>query len=194
MSLPMNTTYSNANQAMSSMVNKLSTISRSMPKNKGKTVDTSQYSGLVNNVKSNLGPVGKISTDFLGSTKYEPGGTHMGTDYAARMGTPIPAYASGTVTESVTGKKHGDPGYGNYLKILGEDGKEWRYSHLEKNFIPVGTRVQTGQTIGTVGATGSTYSASKTYDPNNPDTWGSHLDLRIYDTYKKYFLNPQNYI
>jgi len=191
----MNTTYADASQAMSSMVNKLSDIGKTMARAKKKTVDTSQYNGLVDNVKSNLGAVGPVTTPFLGSTIYEKGGTHMGTDYGAPTGTPVPAYAGGTVTESVTDKQHGDQGYGNYIKILDDTGKEWRYSHLEKNFIPmVGAKIQTGQTIGTVGATGSTYSAHKTYDPNNPDTWGSHLDLRIFDTYKKYFLNPQNYI
>ena len=170
-------------------------MGKKMPRSRGRSAGTEQYSGLVNNVKSNLGAVGPVTTDFLGSTKYEANGSHVGTDYGARMGTPVPAYASGAVTESVTGKQHGDSGYGNYIKILDDKGREWRYSHLEKNFVPiVGTRVQIGQEIGTVGATGSTYSSSKTYDPNNPDTWGSHLDVRIYDTYKKYFLNPQKYI
>ena len=202
--LPQNVTYKSLRGAIAPMIKTAQDIGRTLPQpsRKSKRVDVSGYRNLMNQMgnyrtaqstPATIGNLGSISVPYMGSTKFEPGGTHMGVDIANKMGTPIPAFAGGTVTESVTGKQHGEPGYGNYIKIVDSEGREWRYSHLESNFVPVGARVNKGQIIAGMGATGQTYSTHYTYDPTNPNTRGSHLDLRIRDIYGKY-LNPTAYI
>ena len=194
--IPQDTTYSKENVA--SMVGAMKNVGQSIKQHYGarKSVDISPYQGVADRVKSyaptNIRGLGTETTPYGGSTKFER--FHLGTDIANKIGTKIPAFAGGVVTESVTGKKHGEAGFGNYIKILDDQNREWRYSHLENNYVPVGTRIGKGQQIGTMGATGQTYSSHYNYDPNNPDTWGSHLDLRIYDTYKKMFVNPYKFI
>ena len=78
---------------------------------------------------------------------------HLGTDYAAPIGTPIRAVADGTVTHTRFTKNNG-----NYVKIKHDHIYETQYLHLQ-NFHPQvkeGTKVHQGQTIGYVGVTGST--------------------------------------
>ena len=184
--LPENKTYSKENVA--SIVGAMKGINQSIRKRyQPEGVDVSQYKGLADKVKSSapvsapssIKNLGRISTPYGGRTNYES--VHNALDIANKIGTPIPAFAGGIVTESVTGKKHGEAGFGNYVKIIDDQNREWRYSHLENNYIPVGGRVTAGQHIGSMGASGSTYSSRNKYDPNNPDTWGSHLDLRVFD-------------
>lgn len=169
-----------------------------------KAVDVSQYkdftstlgqysggqTGTANSTPASISALGNITTPYMGSTIYEPGGApgganaHKGIDIANSIGTPIRAFAGGTVTESITGKQHGESGYGNFVKIVDDSGKEWRYSHLSENWVPtIGTKVSKNQEIGKMGASGSTYSSHYDYDPNNQNTWGSHLDLRIKDLF-----------
>jgi len=123
--------------------------------------------------------LGTITTPFGGSTKYEA--FHPGIDIAAPIGTKIPAFSGGKVTEVVSGKKQGDPGFGNYIVVTDDKGNKWRYSHLSQQFIKLGDMIQKGQIIGGMGNTGSTYSTS--------GGSGSHLDLRIQDAASR-FLNP----
>ena len=52
--------------------------------------------------------------------------------------------------------------------------------------MEVGQPVYAGEPIAALGNTGSTYSASGKGD-------GSHLDYRIYNAYKKMFINPFSY-
>jgi murein DD-endopeptidase MepM/ murein hydrolase activator NlpD len=80
--------------------------------------------------------------------RYRP---HHGLDYAAPAGTPVSAIGSGTVVFS--GIK-GD--YGKFVIIKHPNGYKSYYGHLskiEKN-IRIGVRVEQGQIIGYVGATG----------------------------------------
>jgi murein DD-endopeptidase MepM/ murein hydrolase activator NlpD len=74
---------------------------------------------------------------------------HKGTDIAAPQGTAIRAVASGTVVES--GAK-GE--YGNAVVIKTDDGRRMLYGHNAENFVQAGDRVQEGETIASVGATG----------------------------------------
>jgi len=76
---------------------------------------------------------------------------HLGTDFAAPMGTPIMASGSGTITRA---KWCG--GGGNCIKIKHNSTYETVYAHM-KNFargIKVGKKVRQGQIIGYVGSTG----------------------------------------
>lgn len=85
---------------------------------------------------------------------------HLGTDYAAAVGTPVQAIASGKVVFSA--RKGGN---GNLVIIKHANGYESYYLHLSRILVRQGQSVQQGQRIGLVGATGL---AS-----------GPHLDFRL---------------
>jgi murein DD-endopeptidase MepM/ murein hydrolase activator NlpD len=76
---------------------------------------------------------------------------HLGTDYAARPGTPIEATGDGTV---VRAGRWG--GYGIMVAIRHPKGIETRYAHMQGvgAGIRSGVRVRQGQVIGFVGMTG----------------------------------------
>ena len=76
---------------------------------------------------------------------------HKGTDFAAKVGTPIMATASGTVVES---RKRG--GNGNYVKIRHNNIYSTQYLHMRKRKVRKGQYVKQGDIIGTVGMTGNT--------------------------------------
>jgi murein DD-endopeptidase MepM/ murein hydrolase activator NlpD len=74
---------------------------------------------------------------------------HSGLDIAGERGEPVYATASGTVREA------GYQGaYGNLIVIDHGFGLETRYGHLSKLLVKPGVRVQRGDVIGQVGATG----------------------------------------
>lgn len=75
---------------------------------------------------------------------------HKGTDYGAPAGTPIRTVADGVV--SFAGRQSG---YGNYVVIQHPDKAATAYAHLSRIDVRAGQRVQQGQTVGTVGATGT---------------------------------------
>jgi len=76
---------------------------------------------------------------------------HKGTDFAAAVGTPIMATASGVVTES-----RYSGGNGNYVKIRHNATYETQYLHMQKRKVKVGQFVKQGDVIGWVGMTGNT--------------------------------------
>jgi murein DD-endopeptidase MepM/ murein hydrolase activator NlpD len=85
---------------------------------------------------------------------------HLGTDYAAPAGTPVQAVAAGRVVFS---GRWG--GAGNLVRIRHAGGYETYYLHLSRRLVRTGQRVEQGQRIGLVGATGL--------------ATGPHLDFRI---------------
>ena len=76
---------------------------------------------------------------------------HRGTDFAARMGTPIMASGNGIIQ-----KAGWCGGGGNCVKIRHNSTYETIYAHMSKfaRGIKSGVRVKQGQTIGYVGSTG----------------------------------------
>ncbi len=76
---------------------------------------------------------------------------HRGTDYAARVGTPILATADGIVSEST--RKGGN---GRYVKIRHNSTYSTQYLHMRKQKVKRGDRVKQGDVIGWVGMTGNT--------------------------------------
>ncbi len=74
---------------------------------------------------------------------------HTGLDIAAKKGTAIVAFASGTVIEA--GK---NATYGNYLLIEHSDGFKSFYGHNSKLCVKKGQKVSLGQKISEVGSTG----------------------------------------
>lgn len=76
---------------------------------------------------------------------------HKGTDFAAKIGTPIIATASGTVIEST---RRG--GNGKFVKIRHNNTYSTQYLHMRNQAVKKGQYVKQGDVIGYVGMTGST--------------------------------------
>jgi murein DD-endopeptidase MepM/ murein hydrolase activator NlpD len=83
---------------------------------------------------------------YYGRTK-----PHYGTDFAAPVGTPIRATASGTVVASSYTR-----GNGNYVTIRHNGTYKTQYLHMKKRKVRKGQQVKQGDLIGTVGMTGYT--------------------------------------
>lgn len=94
-------------------------------------------------------------------------GFHYGVDMAACKGTPVVAAADGIVIEA-----HFHNGYGNTILISHNQKYKTRYAHLDKIHVAVGQKVNAGQLIGKVGATGAV-RARKGRD-------ASHLHFEVY--------------
>ena len=97
---------------------------------------------------------------------------HKGTDFAAKIGTPIIATASGTVTEST---RRG--GNGKFVKIKHNNTYSTQYLHMKSQAVKRGDYVKQGDIIGYVGMTGNTggphvcyrfWKNGKQVDPLNP--------------------------
>ena len=76
---------------------------------------------------------------------------HLGTDFAAPIGTPIMSTANGVVIKS---EYRG--GNGNYVKIKHNATYSTQYLHMKKRAVKVGDVVKQGQVIGYIGMTGNT--------------------------------------
>ncbi|SCD61975.1 Murein DD-endopeptidase MepM and murein hydrolase activator NlpD, contain LysM domain [Streptomyces sp. PpalLS-921] len=77
-------------------------------------------------------------------------GQHTGLDFAAPTGTPVKAVHGGTVKSAGWS---GSYGYRTVLEL--DDGTEIWYCHQSSMDVTAGQRVNTGDTIGRVGATGN---------------------------------------
>lgn len=88
---------------------------------------------------------------------------YNGVDLASVVGTPIYASAAGSVIVSSSSGWNG--GYGNVIIISHDNGTQTVYGHLSKNLVSVGQRVDQGQKIALMGATGK--------------ATGSHLHFEI---------------
>jgi murein DD-endopeptidase MepM/ murein hydrolase activator NlpD len=76
---------------------------------------------------------------------------HYGTDFAAPVGTPIRATASGRVEKSGYTRANG-----YYIRIKHNATYSTQYLHMRKKGLKVGTQVKQGDKIGEVGMTGYT--------------------------------------
>jgi murein DD-endopeptidase MepM/ murein hydrolase activator NlpD len=74
---------------------------------------------------------------------------HHGVDYGAPKGTAVKVVGEGVV--EFAGRQGG---YGNVIQVLHAGGKSTVYAHLSKMEVRKGQRVEQGQRIGAVGATG----------------------------------------
>ena len=193
MSLPGNVGYSQ-------YLNRMSDVAKGVGKALGprkrssKAVDTSRFSGVADSVQSNtqrskqyitpsMKKLGALTVDYGGSTKFEA--FHPALDLASKMGTPIPSFTGGRVSEIVSGKKQGDKAFGNYVIVTDKDGNRHRYSHLQNSYVNIGDEIKKGRVIGGMGNTGQTYSVT------GGDA--SHLDYRIRDLYGKY-ISPYQFV
>ena len=98
---------------------------------------------------------------------------HYGMDLAANSGDDIVCFASGTVTEV------GENGTsGKFLRVEHEDGYATMYAHCGQIYVEEGQKVNAGEKIALVGATG------KVTGPN------LHFEL----THDSVYLNPAFYM
>lgn len=98
---------------------------------------------------------------------------HYGMDLAANSGDDIVCFASGTVTEV------GENGTsGKFLRVEHEDGYATMYAHCSQIYVEEGQKVNAGEKIALVGATG------KVTGPN------LHFEL----THDGVYLNPAFYM
>jgi len=74
---------------------------------------------------------------------------HLGVDYAAPTGTPVRALGDGRVAQAGW-----MGGYGRAVTVEHGNGRLTLYAHLSRIDVKPGARVQQGQTLGAVGATG----------------------------------------
>jgi len=95
----------------------------------------------------------RISSRFNAKRKHPILGytrAHKGVDYAAPIGTPVRAVASGTV---IYKGRHG--GHGNFVQIKHRNGYVTGYAHLSRyGKIRKWSKVEQGQIIAYVGSTG----------------------------------------
>lgn len=106
----------------------------------------------------------RISSHFNPNRKHPVLGVrrpHLGTDFAASSGTPIMASGNGRVVHR--GRKGG---YGRTIIIEHANRYRTLYAHMSRyaSDISVGSRVEQGQTIGYVGASGLVTGAHLHYE------------------------------
>ena len=89
---------------------------------------------------------------------------HRGLDLVGPNYTldDIVSYANGTVNMAVNGygNGHGEGvnwAYGNFVKIINDDGTVCLYAHMEYTSVKVGQRVNKGQVIGRMGNSGNSF-------------------------------------
>ena len=111
----------------------------------GKSVEKALMKTPINGARLSS-PFGMRKHPILGYNK-----KHLGTDFAAPMGTPIMASGSGTI---IRAKWCG--GGGNCIKIKHNSTYETVYAHMQSfaKGMKVGKKVRQGQIIGYVGSTG----------------------------------------
>lgn len=95
-------------------------------------------------------------------------GFHTGIDMAAVRNTPVKAAASGVVVQANYAS-----GYGNTVVIAHTGKYRTRYAHLNSFSVAVGQKVERGEQIGKVGATGCVRSKRRGGD-------ASHLHFEVY--------------
>ena len=99
---------------------------------------------------------------------------HRGVDFAAPLGSPILSAAPGQIVD--TGYS---PSYGNYVEVEHPNGVSSFYAHMSRTAgLRVGSKVNTGVTLGYVGSTGR--------------STGPHLHFEIRRGEAR--LNPEAYI
>ena len=124
----------------------------------------------------------EITQGFGGSSNHR-GLDLVGKDYTL---DDIVSYADGTVNMVTNGYGNGQGqgvnwAYGNFVKIINDDGTVCLYAHMEYTSVKVGQRVSKGQVIGRMGNSGNSY--------------GGHLHWELWscnDYYKN--IDPSPYL
>lgn len=104
----------------------------------------------------------RISSDF--GVRYHPiykkWKKHHGLDFVANLGTNVVSTADGTVVY-INESKYG---YGKQVVIEHVNGYKTRYAHLYDIFVKEGQSIKVGETIATVGRSGTVTGAHLHYE------------------------------
>ena len=120
-----------------------------------------QWVDSVNPIKpTTVQPVSGTLTSNFGSRW---GAHHGGIDIAAPIGTPVFAAADGQVVDAGPAS-----GFGQWVRVLHDDGTVTVYGHIDTYQVNVGQRVSAGEQIATVG--------------NRGQSTGPHLHFEVHDT------------
>lgn len=123
----------------------------------------------------------EITQGFGGSNN------HRGLDLVGKGYTldDIVSYAAGNVLMSVTGYGNGQGEgvnwrYGNFVKILHDDGTVCLYAHMEYTSVRVGQRVSKGQVIGRMGNSGNSFGGHLHWEYWSKNDYYSNIDPSPY--------------
>ncbi|MBO5256476.1 MAG: M23 family metallopeptidase [Clostridia bacterium] len=103
----------------------------------------------------------KVTSPFGRRTLNGEPDDHKGIDVVGITDKHVCAVAGGRVVTSkiVTDKSNRTWEWGNFVCILGDDGRMYYYCHLSKRLVSVGRRVEAGQHIGIEGNTGYSFGS-----------------------------------
>ena len=112
---------------------------------------------------------------------------HRGLDLVGKDYTidDIVSYGNGVVQMSVTGYGNGQGEgvnwrYGNFVKVLHDDGTVCLYAHLERASVSVGQRVSKGQVLGRMGNSGNSFGAHLHWEFWSKNDYNSNIDPAPY--------------
>ncbi|MGG2110198.1 peptidoglycan DD-metalloendopeptidase family protein [Lysinibacillus pakistanensis] len=110
---------------------------------------------------------GKISSNFGNRMLNGELDNHRGIDIAMSRGTKVDANISGKVIASGRAEDNDyDSTYGNIVVIQDANNLKHIYAHLDKAVAKLGSTIEVGQQIGTVGSTGKTTGPHLHYEIN----------------------------
>ena len=123
----------------------------------------------------------EITQGFGGSNNHR-GLDLVGKDYTL---DDIVSYSAGNVLMSVTGYGNGQGEgvnwkYGNFVKILHDDGTICLYAHMEYTSVKVGQRVSKGQVIGRMGNSGNSFGGHLHWEFWSKNDYYSNIDPSPY--------------
>lgn len=86
---------------------------------------------------------------------------HKGIDVVGIKDKHVCAVVGGVVVSStiITDKSNLTWQWGNYVCILGDDGRKYYYCHLSKRLVSAGRRVEAGEHLGIEGNTGYSFGS-----------------------------------
>ena len=112
---------------------------------------------------------------------------HRGLDLVGPNYTldDIVSYANGTVNMAVNGYGNGagegvNWAYGNFVKIINDDGTVCLYAHMEYTSVKVGQRVSKGQVIGRMGNSGNSFGGHLHWEFWSCNDYYSNIDPSPY--------------
>ncbi len=133
-----------------------------------------QKTGTISNVTTSTttqklsGWTGKISSNYGKRVLKGKADNHRGIDIAMPQGTRLDANISGKVIASGKAGKDNNyhSSYGNIVVIQDANNLKHIYAHLEQSIAKIGTTIEAGQQIGTIGSTGNSTGSHLHYEIN----------------------------
>ena len=124
---------------------------------------------------------------------------HRGLDLVGPNYTldDIVSYANGTVNMATNGYGNGQGegvnwAYGNFVKIINDDGTVCLYAHMEYTSVKVGQRVSKGQVIGRMGNSGNSFGGHLHWEYWSRDDYYSNIDPSPYLVPKEPIVLPKS--